>query len=110
LDEAVTRYFRPYGYGGFPVFEDERLAGMLTVSDVQAVPTGLWTWRTVRQAMRPFLPSLVVSPDAPVVEAMERMAREGWDRLVVMEGDEMVGLVTQSAITNFLQLRRPTPE
>lgn len=107
LDEAVSRYFRPYGYGGFPVLEDGRLVGLLTVAEVQSVATSLWSWRTVRRTMRPFSPSLVVAPDAPVIQAMERMAREGWDRLVVMEGDRIVGLVTHSAIVHFLQLRSP---
>lgn len=105
LEDAVNRYFRPYGYGGFPVLEDGRLVGLLTVEDIQQVPAGLWTWRSAAQVMRPRAPSLVVSPDAPVIQAMERMAREGWDRLVVMEEDRIVGLVTQSAIAHFLQLR-----
>lgn len=106
LDEAVSRYFRPYGYGGFPVLEGGRLVGLLTVAEVQNVSTSLWSWRTVRRTMRPFSPSLAVAPDAPVIQAMERMAREGWDRLVVMEGDQIVGLVTHSAIVHFLQLRK----
>jgi Zn-dependent protease/predicted transcriptional regulator len=107
LDEAVTRYFRPYGYGGFPVIEHGQLRGLLTVDDVQAVPTTLWTWRRVEQAMRPFSPSMMVAQDAAVMQAMERMARDGWDRLVVTEGGEIVGLVTQSAIAHLLQLRKP---
>lgn len=106
LDEAVNQYFRPYGYGGFPVIEDGQLVGLVTVLEIQNVPSALWNWRTVGQVMRPFAPSLVVAPDAPVIQAMERMAREGWDRLVVMEGDRIVGLVTHSAIVHFLQLRR----
>lgn len=105
LDEAVNRYFRHYGYGGFPVVAEGRLVGMLTVIEVQSVPVGLWTWRAVGQVMRPVSSSLVVSPEDPVIHAMERMAREGWDRLVVMEGEEIVGLVTQSAIAHFLQLQ-----
>jgi Zn-dependent protease len=106
VDEAVTQYFRPYGYGGFPVVEDGGLKGLLTVEEVQAVPTSLWVWRRVGQVMRPYSPSLVVAPDTPVIQAMERMAREGWDRLVVMDGDHIVGLVTQSAIAHCLQLRK----
>lgn len=106
LEEAVTQYFRPYGYGGFPVIEDGLLRGLLTVEDVQTVPTARWVWRRVGQVMRPYSPSLVVGPEAPVIQAMERMAREGLDRLVVTEGDHIVGLVTQSAIVHFLQLRR----
>jgi Zn-dependent protease len=106
VDEAVNQYFRPYGYGGFPVVEDGGLKGLLTVEEVQAVPTSLWVWRRVGQVMRPYSPSLVVAPDTPVIQAMERMAREGWDRLVVMDGDHIVGLVTQSAIAHCLQLRK----
>lgn len=108
LEEAVSRYFRPYGYGGFPVVDQGRLLGLLTVAEVQTVPAGLWGWRTVSQIMRPVSPSLAIASDAPVIQAMERMARESWDRLVVMEDDRLVGLVTQSAIVHFLQLRSPS--
>ena len=105
LEEAVNQYFRPYGYGGFPVLEDGQLVGLITVLEVQAMPPALWPWRRVGQVMRPLSPSLVVAPDVPVLQAMERMAREGWDRLVVMQDGQVVGLVTHSAIVHFLQLR-----
>jgi Zn-dependent protease len=105
LDEAVNQYFRSYGYGGFPVLEDGRLVGLVTVSEIQAVPPALWSWRRVGQVMRPLSPTLVVAPDVPVIQAMERMARDGWDRLVVMDDGRIAGLVTHSAIVHFLQLR-----
>ena len=105
LDDAVNRYFQSYGYGGFPVLEDERLVGLITVLEIQNVSPSLWPWRRVEQVMRPRSESLVIEPDIPVIHAMERMAREGWDRLVVMKNEEIVGLVTHSAIVHFLQLR-----
>ena len=105
VDEAVNRYFQAYGYGGFPVLADGRLVGMVTVSEVQAVAPALWAWRRVDQVMRPVSESLVIAPEAPVIHAMERMARGGWDRLVVIQDGEVVGLVTQSAIVHFLRLR-----
>lgn len=105
VDEAVNRYFQAYGYGGFPVLADGRLVGMVTVSEVQAVASALWAWRRVDQVMRPVSESLVIAPEAPVIHAMERMARGGWDRLVVIQDGEVVGLVTQSAIVHFLRLR-----
>jgi predicted transcriptional regulator len=37
---------------------------------------------------------------------MERMSQSGWDRLIVMENEEIVGLITQSAIAHFLQLHK----
>lgn len=105
LDEAVNRYFQAYGYGGFPVLADGRLVGLVTVSEVQAVTPALWVWRRVDQVMRPVSESLVIDPEARVIHAMERMARGGWDRLVVVQDEAVVGLVTQSAIVHFLRLR-----
>jgi len=106
LHEAVNQYFQAYGYGGFPVLDDRRLVGLLTVFEVQGVAPALWAWRQVDQVMRPVSESLVITPEVPVIHAMERMARGGWDRLVVMQDGEVVGLVTQSAIVHFVQLRR----
>lgn len=105
LHEAVNQYFQVYGYGGFPVLDDRRLVGLLTIFEVQGVAPALWAWRQVEQVMRPVSESLVIAPEVSLIHAMERMARGGWDRLVVMQDGEVVGLVTQSSIVHFLQLR-----
>lgn len=105
LDVAVNQYFLPLGYGGFPVSAEGHLVGLLTVREVQALPTSLWPWRRVREVMVPVAAPLVVSPGTSVVTALDRMLQQGSDRLIVMEGDRLVGLVTRSAIGHFLQLR-----
>lgn len=105
VDEAVNQYFQSYGYGGFPVLEDGRLVGLITVLEIQNLSPALWPWRRVEQVMRPQSESLVIEPDTPVIHAMERMTHERWDRLIVMLNGEIVGLVTHSAIVHFLQLR-----
>ena len=104
LEEAVNRYFLPLGYGGFPVTEDGRLVGLLTVREVQALPSSLWPWRRVRQVLVPASSALVVSPETSVMVALDQMLQQGSDRLIVTEGEQLVGLVTRSAIGHFLQL------
>lgn len=106
LDGAVNQYFQAYGYGGFPVLDDRRLVGLVTVRDVQSVSPTLWPLRRVEQVMRPFSASFVITPEMPITHAMERMARGGWDRLVVVQDGEIVGLVTHSTLAHFLQLHR----
>jgi Zn-dependent protease/predicted transcriptional regulator len=106
LDEAVTQYFQPYGYGSFPVVDGGQLAGLITVAEIQTVPSAMWPWRQVGQVMRPLSPSLMVEPDVSVIQAMECMAQDGWDQLVVMQDGQIAGLVTQSAIANYLQLQK----
>ncbi len=106
VQDAVDQYFVTHGFGGFPVCEEGQVLGVVTVRDVQALPTALWPWRQVREVMHPASPAFCIPPDWSVMQATERMVQSGWDRLVVMENEEIVGLVTRSAIAHFLQLRK----
>jgi CBS domain-containing protein len=56
--------------------------------------------------MSPAPPAFCIPPDWSVMQAMERMAQGGWDRLVVTENEEIVGLITRSAIARYLQLHK----
>jgi Zn-dependent protease len=105
VEEAVTLYFLRHGYGGFPVEEDGRLLGMVTIPDVQALPQPLWPWRSVRDIMQPWSAAMAITPAAPAIVALEQMVREGQSRLVVLQDGKLVGLVTRSGISRFLQLR-----
>jgi Zn-dependent protease/predicted transcriptional regulator len=105
VQDAVDQYFVAQGYGEFPVCEEGQVLGVVTVRDVQALPTALWPWRRVREMMRLTSPALYIPPDWSIMQAMDRMAQAGLDCLVVMENGEIVGMVTRSAIAHFLQLR-----
>jgi CBS domain-containing protein len=39
------------------------------------------------------------------MQALDHMAQGGLDFLVVMENEQIVGLITRSAIAHFLELR-----
>jgi Zn-dependent protease len=104
IQTVVDEFFVAYGYGGFPVTEEGQIVGLISVGDVQAVPQGLWSWRTVRDVMRPSSPELFIPSAWSIMQAMERMVQSGWDRLVVVEDGQPVGLITRSAIAQFLQL------
>jgi Zn-dependent protease len=106
IQDAVDQYFVAHGFGGFPVCEEGQVLGLVTVRDVQAVPTALWPWRRMREIMRPMSQAFCIPPDWSVMQAMECMVQGGWDRLVVMENGEIVGLITRSAIAHFLQLHK----
>jgi Zn-dependent protease len=106
LQGAVDEFFVAYGYGGFPVSDEGKVVGLIAVENVQAVPQRLWALRTVRDVMRPASPGLFIPPDWSIMRAMDRMVQEGWDRLVVVEEGQPVGLITRSAIAQFLQLHK----
>ncbi|HMU55190.1 MAG TPA: site-2 protease family protein [Nitrospira sp.] len=106
VQSAVDDFFVAYGFSGFPVTEDDRIVGIVTADDVQAVPQALWAWKPVRDIMRPSTGALFVPADWSVRLALDRMIQEGWDRLVVTEDGKPVGLITRSSVARFLQLRK----
>ena len=106
LRTVVDEFFVAFGYGGFPVADEGQIVGLIVVEDVQAVPQGLWSWRAVRDVMRPASPELFIPPEWSIMQAMERMVHTGWDRLVVREQGQTVGLLTRSAVAQFLQLHK----
>ncbi len=106
VQTAVNEFFVAFGYGGFPVSDEGKIIGIISVEDVQSIPQALWSWRAVRQVMRPASPDLFISSDWSIMQAMERMAQSGWERLVVLEEEQPVGLITRSAIAQFLKLHK----
>lgn len=108
LEEAVNQYFLPYGYGGFPVVQDERLLGIVAVRDVQTVVNSLWAFRRVADVMQTSNDEMVVSPDAPVIQALEKMMSFGAERLIVVQDGQLLGLLTRASIGNFIEQRHPS--
>ncbi len=106
VQDAVDQYFVAQGCAEFPVCEEGQVLGVVTVRDVQALPTTLWPWRRIREIMRPTSPAFCIPLDWSIMQAIDRMAQGGWDCLVVMEQGEIVGLVTRSAIAQYVQLHK----
>ena len=106
IEEAVNHYFLRLGFGGFPVVENGRLAGMLSLKELKAIPREQWGGVTVGQVMVAQDVQAEATPDEPITAAMERLFHEGRSRLVVLDGDKVIGLVTRSGIARFLDLMK----
>lgn len=103
---AVDDHFVAHGFSGFPVAEEGRVIGVITVEDVQAVPQTVRPWKTVRDVMRPAAAELFVPADWSIKQALDRMMQEGEDRLVVIEDGKTVGLLTRSSLARFLEMHK----
>jgi len=108
LEEAVNQYFLPYGYGGFPVVQDGRLMGVVTVRDVQTVNNSQWGIRRVADIMQDSSDEMVVAPDLSVLQALEQMMTLEAERLVVVQDGQLLGLVTRASIGHFIEQRHPS--
>jgi Zn-dependent protease len=104
ITRAIDEYFMRYGYGGFPVVDDGRVVGLLSLAEVRGCVPNERARRTVRDLMRPLDSKIRIAPSATVAEALRQMSQAETGRLLVMEQDALVGLLSRSAIARFLLL------
>jgi Zn-dependent protease/predicted transcriptional regulator len=105
VSDAIDQYFLHHGYTGFPVVHDGRAVGILSLARVRECPREDRVNRHVRDFMMPISERLAIAPGATVSDAMHRMAEVEAGRLLVLDGERMLGLITRSQIARFVQLK-----
>jgi len=105
LSELVDNYFLRYGYGGFPVMQGERLAGIISLKEIRGLPRDRWAGTTAGDVMQAFNKFLVAHENDAVSSTFERMVQEDKARFLVINNDKLTGLITRSGIARYLQIR-----
>jgi Zn-dependent protease/CBS domain-containing protein len=103
LQEAVDDYFMRYDHGAFPVEEQGRTIGLLTLRGVRRVPREQWPARRVRDHMVPLSDQVVVAPDARMDGVVGKLQDGEAGRVLVAHDDEVVGIITPSDLTRWLR-------
>jgi Zn-dependent protease/CBS domain-containing protein len=103
--EAASEYFAHTGYGSYPVTRGKAVVGLLCLKDVLRLSAEQRESTSVQGAMRPLTDSIVIDPDALLPAAIARMAQAGSGRLLVMDGDQLVGLLTTNGVIRRLKVR-----
>jgi predicted transcriptional regulator len=106
LSDLVNRYFLRHGYRGYPVEEGGKAVGLISVADLARFPESELAAHSVRAAMRPLDASQVISKEAPLMEALERMSPSGAGRLLILEGDRISGMITKTGLLRLLEIHQ----
>ena len=105
VHDLIEDYFIRYTYGGYPVVSNGRVVGLVTLHELRNTPPETRTATGVERVMVPLAPRLVVDPGTPVIDALNRMTTSGAGRLVVLDQDRLVGLITANGILHLTQIR-----
>ncbi|ADJ13746.1 M50 family metallopeptidase [Halalkalicoccus jeotgali] len=87
---------------GYPVMENGRLAGIVTLSDAREVEPVERDAYTVDDVMTTELET--IAPDAEAMEALNRMQQLRIGRLLVLEDDRLVGLISRTDLMTALNI------
>lgn len=104
LDEYSREVSRT-GRRAHMVVSDGKLAGLMRVEILQAVPREDWPSTSVQAVMIPREKLPWTAPDEPVLSVLERMRSANVDQLAVIREDNVVGLVTRDSILRVVQAR-----
>jgi Zn-dependent protease/predicted transcriptional regulator len=103
LQQAVDDYFMRYDHSGFPVEEQGRTIGLLTLRGVRRVPREQWPTRRVRDHMVPLSDQVVVAPEARMDGVLGKLQDGEANRVLVVQDGEVVGIITPSDLTRWLR-------
>jgi len=103
--DVVETHFMRYKHGGFPVVEDSKLLGLVTLQDVRKVPKEKWQETKINQVMTPCEKLRCVSSDETAVDALMKMSKHNVGRLPVQENGKLIGIITRSDILHAIQIK-----
>ena len=105
LESFVNEILLSSGRRCYPVVANGHTEGLITLSDVKAIPRDDWSTTPVRQAMTPFDKVISVSPKEELSKVLQIMAEKDINQVPVVEDQNIIGMIARDSIINFIQVR-----
>lgn len=105
LEEFIRDYVYRYHFQAYPVLSFGRLTGCVFLKQVSSIPREEWSRHTVGSVAVPCSADITIGPDEDVNKALEVMNRTGNSRLMVVDGEELVGIIALKDMLALLSLK-----
>jgi Zn-dependent protease/predicted transcriptional regulator len=105
VQQFIEEYVYKYHFEMFPVVDDSRLLGWVSTREVKSIPRDDWGFRRVGDIYQPASSDNSISPETDTVKALSIMNHTGRTRLMVVDRDKVVGILTLKDLMKFLSLK-----
>lgn len=102
--ELVDDYVYNYYHRSFPVIDQGKLAGIVTLESVMMLDRRRWQWLRVAAVMEPLGLENTTAPDDDTAQIIDRMRRANKKRLLVVDKGELVGVLSLRELIEFLKI------
>jgi Zn-dependent protease/CBS domain-containing protein len=104
--QLVEDYIYKYHYKMFPIVEDtDRLVGCVTTKQVKEIPREEWNHRKLGEIAARCSAENTIGPQVDAMKALSIMSKTGVSRLMVTEGDRLLGIVALKDLLKFFALK-----
>ncbi|HXI09739.1 MAG TPA: site-2 protease family protein [Thermodesulfobacteriota bacterium] len=103
--EAVDEYFFKYHFVSFPVTSGGKVAGLITLNHVRALGKDKWQTTAVSEVMHRLAPEDILKPGDGAMEVLIKTTPENGGRFPVVEGGELVGIVSRRDIMKLIEFK-----
>ncbi|MEA2604481.1 MAG: hypothetical protein QOF89_5473 [Acidobacteriota bacterium] len=108
--DLVQGYVYKHHFKMFPVVDGGRLLGCVTTRQVRELPRDEWDRQTVGSLAERCTPENTVGADTDAMQALAMMSRTGASRLMVVEGDRLLGILSLKDLLRFFSLKMELEE
>ncbi len=105
LDRLIYEHILKTGRRCFPVVDEGRLLGIVTLHHVKETPQSAWATTSVGTVMMPVEQIIKVSPDETLARVLEQMTAEGVNQVLVVQDGKLLGLVSREQLLHFIQTK-----
>jgi len=105
LQELIYEYILKGTRRCFPVVENGKVLGIITLHHVKAIPQEQWAMTTVGQAMTPFEQTKRVRPDQDLFGVLEFMTAEDINQVPVVEDGQLLGMISRDRVLDVIATR-----
>lgn len=102
IREAVEEYFLRYDHAAFSIVDLDRPV-LLTIKAVRQIPRDHWDVRQAWSVATSIEETCTVEADTTMDVVMERLRQEGQERVLVVDGDSILGIITPSDIMRWVR-------
>jgi Zn-dependent protease/predicted transcriptional regulator len=106
LSAVISEYFLRYGFRGFPVARDGKVLGVISLAEVGKIPENERDNNSAGEVMVPRSGKIEIAPDASLADALKQMTQENIGRLLVVEKDKIIGMITKTGLLRYWEVKQ----
>lgn len=108
INDFIENYLYKYHFKMFPVVSDKKILGCVTLDGVKEIPKEERREHRVEEIMKFCSNQNTIGPDEDAIEAVSKMRENNSSRLMVVDGEKIVGMIALKDLLRYMTVKLET--